>query len=222
MPEFFKSKLPGELIDGILNLGLKQNIPELYFQTSGELSAPFNEKLEILGFKPIHYYFFMCLDDFNLYNPPDIPQGINIRNQEEIEDYNSVVSVVNKAFEGSFLWKEVKPRKWKKMLETLKKNRVMEYAIAYEKDKVIGFCNSYFSPNQVPIGVINTLGVLPSHHHRGIGSALFASRVEFLRYKGCKTINLPVDAKNEKALKLYEKFGFYQKKNLTEITYQLI
>ncbi|MHA2010446.1 MAG: GNAT family N-acetyltransferase, partial [Promethearchaeota archaeon] len=70
-------------------------------------------------------------------------------------------------------------------------------------------------------GIINTLSVLPSYHHRRIGSALFASRVEFLRDKGCKIINLAGDAKNERALKLYETFGFHVKKDLTQKTYQL-
>ena len=164
----------------------------------------------------------MRVDNFDLFIPPEIPQGITIRNQEDIEDYDGVISVVNEAFKGSFLWRDVKARKWKKMLEALKKNNVVEYGIAYENEKVIGFCSSYFNPNQEHSGFINTFSILPSYQHRGIGSALFASRVEFLRDKGCKTVNLPVDAKNENALKLYEKFGFYQKKNLTEKTYQLI
>jgi len=222
IPDYLKSELPGELIDATLNLGIEQNIPELYIQITGELSAAFDDKLEKLGFKPIHYYFSMILDDFDLFNPPDIPQGIIIHNQEEIKDYDSIVSVINTAFKDSFLWKETKARKWKRMQETFKKNHIVEYAIAYDKNKVVGFCNSYYNRNQEYIGLINTLCVLPSYHHRGIGSALFGSRVEFLRDKGCKTINLPVDAKNEKALRLYEKYGFCQKKNLTEKTYQLI
>ena len=222
MPKYLKSNLPGELIYAIWALGKKHNIQELYIETSGELSVRFDDKLEELGFKPIHYYYFMRLDDFDLFYPPDIPQGIVIRNQEEIEDHNGVISVVNKAFNGSFLWKDVKVRKFKKMLEALKKNNVVEYGIAYENNKVIGFCSSYFNPNQEQSAFINTLSIHPSYHHRGIGSALLASRVEFLRDKECKTISLPVDAKNEKALRLYEKFGFYQKKNLTEKTYQLI
>ena len=66
-PELLNSNLPRELVDAILNLGIKQNIPELYFTTSGELSLNFDKKLEILGFKPIHYYFFMRLDDYDLF-----------------------------------------------------------------------------------------------------------------------------------------------------------
>lgn len=221
-PDHLKSNLPGELIDAILKLGINQNIPELYFDTSGVLSERFDERLDNLGFKPIHYYFFMRLDNFDQFIPPEIPQGITICNQEDLKDYDGVVTVINKAFKGSFLWKDIKARKWKKMLEALKKTNIVEYGLAFEKEKVIGFCNSYFNPNQEHSAFINTLGILPNYHHRGIGSALLASRIGFLRDNGCKTINLPVDAKNEKALKLYEKYGFYQKKNLTSKTYQLI
>jgi ribosomal protein S18 acetylase RimI-like enzyme len=220
--EYLNSELPGELIDEILNLGKKNNIPELYIQTSGDLSKGIDDKMEKLGFKPIHYYFTMFLDNYDLFTPPEIPQGIVIHSKEEFEDISNIVSVVNEAFKDSFLWAELRPRKWKKTLEAMKKNHIMEYAVAYDDKKVVGYCNSYLNPNQELIGTINTLAVLPSYHHRGIGSALFASRVEFLRDKGCKTINLPVDAKNDRALKVYEKFGFYQKKNLTEKTYKLI
>ncbi|MFX1574478.1 MAG: GNAT family N-acetyltransferase [Promethearchaeota archaeon] len=225
IPEYLESELPGEIIDAILNLGVNKSIPELYIQTAGELSKPFDDKLENLGFKPKHYYFFMDLDNFDLFSPPDIPEGIIIRDQDEFKDseqLKSIVFVVNEAFKDSFMFVDLKPRKWKKNLEAVKKNHTMEYAIAYESEKIVGFCNSYFNPDPGEIGVINTLSVLPSYHHRGIGSALFASRVEFLRDKGCKIINLAVDAKNENALRMYEKFGFYLKKNLTQKTYQLI
>lgn len=179
--------------------------------------------LEKLGFKPIHYFFSMTLDDYNQFSPPDVPPGFDIHIKEEIEDYESGVQVVNEAFKDSFLWKEVRPRKWKKLQEKFKKNHVVGYGIAYDKkNKVVGFCQYYLNPSQADLGLINTLSVHPSYHHRGIGSALLASGVEFLRDNGCKTINLPVDAKNEKALKMYEKFGFYETKNLKEKTYRLI
>jgi ribosomal protein S18 acetylase RimI-like enzyme len=220
--EYLNSELPGELIEAILNLGKKKNIKELYIQTTGELSASFDNKLEELGFKPVHYYFTLFLDNYDLFIPPEIPKGFVIYSKEEFEDVSSIVSVLNEAFKDSFLWVELRPRKWKKTVEAMKKNLIMEYAIAYDNDKVVGFCNSQFNPKQGLIGTINPLGVLPNYQHRGIGSALFASRVEFLRDKGCQKINIFVDAKNERALKLYEKFGFYLKTNLTIKTYQII
>ena len=46
--EYLNSMLPGELIEQISNLGKKNHILELYIQTSGDLSKPFDDKLENL------------------------------------------------------------------------------------------------------------------------------------------------------------------------------
>jgi mycothiol synthase len=222
LPEFFKSELPGALIDAILNLGIKLNIPELYIDTIGELSAPFDDKLDILGFTPIHYYIYMSIDDLNLVSPPGSPPGIIIRNQEEITDYKSIVSVINEGFKDSFMWAEVSPSRWKRRAQSFKKSHFVEYSIAYDKEDVVGFIMSYFDPKKPNIGLMNTLSVLPDYRRRGIGGALFATGVEILRNRGCKTIDLMVDAKNEKAARIYENFGFYWQKNKTVKTYKLI
>ena len=222
LPEYFKSELPGKLIEAILNHGKKRNAPELLFQTIGELSAPFEEKLESLGFKPIHYSWSMCLDDFSLFSNPGIPNDIKIHIQKDIEDYISCVDVINKAFQGSFKFEPITERKWKKLQRAFKKKHIVEYCIAYEKNKIVGLCDIYINPKQENIGLIGDFSILPSHQQRKIGSALLASGIETLIEKGCKTINLAVHAENEKALGLYKKFGFYQKNNLTEKIYQII
>ncbi|MCK4780457.1 MAG: GNAT family N-acetyltransferase, partial [Candidatus Lokiarchaeota archaeon] len=171
---------------------------------------------------PIHYAWSMYLDDLSLFSHPGIPEGIAIQNQKEINDYSTCVAVLNGAFQGSFKFKAIKERKWRKVQEAFKKNHVVEYCIAYENNRMIGLCDVYFNPKQKHIGLIADFGVLPSYQHRKIGSALLASGIETLREKGCKTINLTVHAENEKALGLYKKFGFYVKKNLTQKTYQII
>ena len=222
IPKYIESHLTRELMDATLRLGKEQKVQELYIQTTGEKSALFDESLENLGFTPIHYYYYMILDDFGRFSLPKDPQGIDIQSHKNIEDYESIVVLLNEAFKDAFLWKPLKARKWKKVLEQVNKNRIFEYGIAYDKDKIVGFCNSYFDPNQGEIGWINTLGIIPSHQNSGIGSALFASRVEFLQNSGCKKINLPVEAKNKNAIRLYEKFGFYKKDHMTEKTYRLI
>jgi len=222
LPEYFKSELPGKVIDATLDLGEKQNPPELLFQTIGDLSAPFDEKLKFLGFKPIHYSWSMYLDDLSLFSHPGIPKGITIQIQKEIDDYSTCVAIINKAFEGSFKFKPIRERKWKKIRAEFKKNHIVEYCIAYENNKMIGFCDAFINPKQENIGLIADLSVPPNYQHRKIGSALLATGIETLLEKGCKTINLSVHAENEKAMGLYKKFGFYPKNNLTEKIYQII
>jgi len=221
-PKYIDSELPEELIDATLDLGKKLNVPEIIFQTIGDLSVPFDNKLESLGFSPVNYTWSMRLDDFDLFSHPGIPQGITIRNLKEMEDYASAVNVLNKAFAESFKYKPITKIKWKKMTETFKKNHIVEHCVAYEKEKFVGICDAYLNPEQDQSGLIANFGVLPGYQHRKIGSALLASGIETLRKKRCKTIKLGVDTKNEKALGLYKKFGFYVKNNLTQKTYQII
>ncbi len=222
LPEYIESELPGKLIEAVLNHGKKRNAPELLFQTTGELSAPFEKKLESLGYKPIHYSWSMCLDDFNLFSNPVIPHDIKIHIQKDIKDYLSCVDVLNKAFQDSFKFELLTERKWKNVQSEFKKNHIIEYCIAYEKNKIVGLCSIYLNPKQKNIGLIADFGVLPSYQHRKIGSVVLASAIEKLIEKGCSTINLTVHAENEKALGLYKKFGFYLKNNLTEKIYQII
>lgn len=222
LPEYIKSELPGKLIDAILNLGKELNVPELLFQTFGELSAPFDRKLENLGFRPVNYNWSMRLDDFDLFSNPGIPEGIKIRTQKEIDDYASFIAVLNEAFQGSFKFAAITEKKWQEIQEALKRDHIVDYCIAYEKDKIVGFCDAYFNPKQDRIGLIGDLSVVPSYQHHKIGSAVLAFGIETLRKKGCTIINLSVDTKNEKALGLYKKFGFYTRDNFTQKTYQII
>ncbi len=222
LPKYIESEIPGELIDATLDIGKKLNAPKLLFRTIGDLSAPFDEKLESLDFSPVNYAWSMRLEDFNLISHLGIPQGITIRNLKEIDDYDSVVNVLNEAFADSFQFKSFTKMRWKKMQETFKKNHIVEHCIACEENKIVGVCDIYLNPGQDQAGLIANFGVLPSYQHRKIGRTLLASGIETLRKKGCKTIKLDVDTKNEKALGLYKKFGFYVKNNLTEKTYQII
>ena len=221
-PEYFESKLPETLVEKIFNKGVKSDFQELYFTSSGTVSEPFDKKLRLLGFNPIHYYFFMSTEEPNILKSPEIPKGISITGTSDIEDYKSVVSVVNEAFKESFMWNELKVRKWRKMMEAININREYEYGIVYKGEKCIGFCNSYIDLIEEDVGYINTLAIIPDYQGCGIGTALFISRVNYLIQKGCRRINLPVDAKNEGALRLYERFGFHKINDLTERAYRLL
>jgi len=222
LPEYFKSDLPGKIIDAALSLGKKLKVPEVLFETIGSLSLPFDEKLKSIGFTPIHYSWSMILDDFRLFNISKIPQGITIRKEKEISDYTNYANVINKSFQESFKWEPKTEDQFKKLIDTLRKATEVEHCFALENEKIIGTCDILINTKQDFIGTIANFGILPSYQYRGIGSALFAFGVESLREKGCNEINLKVEANNEKALDLYKKFGFNTQDNLTEKTYQII
>ena len=222
LPEYFDSKLPEIVIDAIIELGNKKNPSELLIDTFGDKSAPFDKKLESLGLKPIHYTWNMNLDDFSLFKNPGIHSGIRIEKKEHIEDWASITDIINKAFHDSFKFEPFTEEKWREIQKTLEKDHVVEYCLAYDDDRMIGLCDIYINPKIKNVGYVGDFAVLPSEQGRKIGSALLAFGIEKLREKGCTSIHLDVEAKNEKALSLYEKFGFHSKENLTERTYQLM
>jgi ribosomal protein S18 acetylase RimI-like enzyme len=222
LPEYFKTDLPEKLIDASLNLGMELKVPELLFGTTGTLSAPFDEKLESLGFTPIQYTWSMRLDNFSLFKLPKVPHEISIQKNLEIDDYQSYANVINQAFQDHFKWENKTEEMYKQINDMIQKTNEIEHYLTYEDNKLVGTCIGIINPKQKFVGSIGNFGILPSHQHRGIGSSLFAFGVESLREKGCKEINLLVEAKNEKALDLYKKFGFIIQDHLTEKRYQII
>ena len=222
LPEYFKSNLPGEVIDAILNLGNNLNAPGLLFQTFGVLCAPFDEKLEKLGFNPVNYHWSMHLDDFNSVSQPTIPEGITIKNFKDLEDYTPYIAVFIEAFKDSFMFQPITKSSWKTLENILKQTFTVEYCMAYEDNKMVGGCFIQFNPEQNQIGMISNLCVLPNYQHRKIGSGLLALGIDILQKRGCKTIELSVDTENEKALSLYRRFGFRLNEKLTQKSFQIM
>ena len=52
------------------------------------------------------------------------------------------------------------------------------------------------------------MGVVAAHRERGIGSALMQATLDDARARGLTRIELTVRIDNERAKRLYEKFGF--------------
>ncbi|MFQ6098465.1 MAG: GNAT family N-acetyltransferase [Armatimonadota bacterium] len=57
-------------------------------------------------------------------------------------------------------------------------------------------------------GWIVSLAVDPDYHHQGIGSALCARGVQWLRERECRYIEVSTDQNNVAAIRTYEKNGF--------------
>jgi mycothiol synthase len=61
---------------------------------------------------------------------------------------------------------------------------------------------------QGPIGEVYVLGVDPDAGVRGLGGPLTATGLDYLAKRGLDTVMLFVEGDNERAIKLYERYGF--------------
>ena len=64
------------------------------------------------------------------------------------------------------------------------------------------------APDAEPIGEIYVLGVDPLSEIRGLGGPLTGVGLEHLRQQGLRTVMLYVEGDNDRAVRLYERFGF--------------
>ncbi|MFC1971477.1 GNAT family N-acetyltransferase [Chloroflexota bacterium] len=78
--------------------------------------------------------------------------------------------------------------------------------LAYEEDKVIGFCWTETYGKQE--GRIFMLGVDPDNRGKGVGKRLLLAGLAHLRGKGMRVVGLTVDSDNEEACTLYRSAGF--------------
>ena len=80
------------------------------------------------------------------------------------------------------------------------------FLVAEYNGRVIGYVMGYLRPDLE--GHIMSIAVDPAYRGNGIGSALLTEVIERLIKKGARYIGLEVRVSNEKAIRLYERFGF--------------
>jgi mycothiol synthase len=212
LTEYVSSNISVELIESILNLAKKQNAPEIRFTTvkAKFKNTPLEDKFKKMGLEPVNYNWWMRLDDIESVPESKIPLGITLQK-----------NVLNDAFSEHFDFSPYKEEEFKIRQLAAWKDKFNKHWLAFEENKLIGFCSVVINPGQKHVGMIDILGVLHSYHHRGIGSSLLGIGVKSLIENGCTIIELAVEAKNEKALNLYKKFGFNEMESLTRIFYTI-
>jgi len=98
-------------------------------------------------------------------------------------------------------------------------------AIVYaEQDIVIGialFNERIVSGGGVKVAMktlfVDSMAVLEGYRGKGVGHALFDELKAIAKQKNCTGIELQVNAKNDKALKMYKDYGFTEKSINMEI-----
>lgn len=86
------------------------------------------------------------------------------------------------------------------------------FLVAEYNGRVIGYVMAYLRPDLE--GHIMSIAVDKRYRGNGIGSALLTEAIERLIERGARYIGLEVRVSNEKAIKLYERFGFRRVKRI--------
>ncbi|MGZ5137332.1 MAG: N-acetyltransferase family protein [Burkholderiales bacterium] len=81
--------------------------------------------------------------------------------------------------------------------------------VAISGEAVIGWCDVLLKPRPAlrHSGVLG-VGVLSSHRGQGVGTALLEATLNAAKDRGLTRVELYVRTDNERAIRLYEKFGF--------------
>jgi ribosomal-protein-alanine N-acetyltransferase len=99
------------------------------------------------------------------------------------------------------------PEPWSKrmLLEEIANVETRRYRVATEGGTIVGYLGVMFVMDEVHI---NTIGVLPGHEGRGIATSLMNETWLSLAGTECIRATLEVAVSNERAQKLYYRYGF--------------
>lgn len=81
------------------------------------------------------------------------------------------------------------------------------YLVADDAGEMVGYAGLFAEGS---VGDVQTVAVRPGHWGRGIGRGMLAALLAEAARRGCREIYLEVRADNERAQRLYRRFGFEQ------------
>jgi len=133
----------------------------------------------------------------------------------EVEDYKELLDFMKKVKgETNFLLgypDEIKLsyEDEKEHIKKVKTSETSNYFVVMKNNKMIG-CIGFNGNTARKMKHYGTIGisVLKEYWGRGVATALLEKLISWAKEKGIKKINLDVFENNERAIKLYEKFGF--------------
>lgn len=125
-----------------------------------------------------------------------------------LEDINAVYEIENASF--------FDPRSKSLLREELENNGHMR-AFVYEVDgEILGY---YYLSLVLDEGELFSIAVNPTYRQKGVGTRLLDHMISYCRQVDIHNLYLEVSINNQKALALYEKFGF-EKLRLRKCYYQ--
>ena len=116
-----------------------------------------------------------------------------------LNDIDRVMEIESKTF--------LAPWKKEEMLYELNENKFSNMAVVLVDDYIVGFYDYWVTFYSATIAQI---AIDPIYQRQHLGSLLMEEIIKDARAKKVRTMTLEVRKNNEKAVKLYQKYGFKQ------------
>ena len=169
------------------------------------------EFAEALGFRYESSLWLLRLPDSIGVPSPDFGGEVSVRAVEPGVDEPGVANLINTCFADhpSPLTVTVEAIRHTQRLATFNPGDVLLVAPRDRPADLIGFCRTeVLTGAGERRGDIRLLGVVPSWRGRGLGRELLRWGVAHLRSRRVDVVDLAVEARNERALRLYLETGF--------------
>ena len=165
--------------------------------------------LSKLGFKYVRRFLKLRLDMAKVPQQNTDQAALHYRHLQHGEE-DKLTRIQNRSFTGSWAYNPntVEEITYRVHLSDTSPEDVL---LAYEGDKVIGYCwtgttREAFSDERK--GQIFMLGVDPDYRGRGVSKRLLLAGLAYLKNKGLQVTELTVDSRNKVAYALYRSVGF--------------
>lgn len=179
-------------------------------------------KIEIAaktGMKDIRHAFMMKCVGKNCPDNPEIQKNYELQctmlTKASEADMKEIMDVLNDSFSESwgFVAQELDDFTKDRDEERRTGKTITRMTYAKVGDSMVGACfgsirNDYNQQYNAKAGWAHALGVLKAHRRSGLGRALLADSMAWLREMGMDTLYLGVDAENDGALNLYRSLGY--------------
>ncbi|UCH32272.1 MAG: GNAT family N-acetyltransferase [Candidatus Bathyarchaeota archaeon] len=223
LPEYRNKGLENQLAETALR-ELKNRGMETVQAWARETRKDRIELWKSLGFKLVRKFSLMKTDLNRL--PSDIDENEEVILKQLRKDSDQDLRILNwlgnECFKEHFNFRRGSIEETKHFLRKDPFFKVQDWYFAISKKKHVGYIGvgideNYNQERKAKCGWILDIGVLKSHRRKDIGTKLMLQGLETLKVQGMTTAMLGVDDWNvTKAMKLYEKVGFYvEKKDLT-------
>ncbi len=165
--------------------------------------------LSKLGFECVRKFLKLELDVAKVHWQNTDQAALQCRHLQRGEE-DKLVQIQNRSFAGSWGYnpntvEEITYR------VNLSDSSPEDVLLAYEGDKVIGYCWTKTTRKTVSSerkGQIFMLGVDPDYRGKGISKRLLLAGLAYLKSKGLQVTSLTVDSRNKVAYALYRSVGF--------------